>query len=519
MSEVIKRVTSVGGGSAGWLAAGVLASRFKPMSEGGIEVTVIESPDVNIIGVGEGTWPSMRSTLQAIGVSETDFIRECDVSFKQGSYFKNWRNGSDEYYHPFSPPGDFSQINLVEPWQSLNGSPSFADMVSPQIEVCRQNKAPKQITTPEYAFILNYGYHLNAGKFGEFLKKHCTEVLGVQYLCDHVNGVNSAEDGSIASLVTKNHGNHCADLYIDCTGFSSILLGQHYGIEFNDVRHVLFNDTALAVQVVYEDAEQAISSQTSATAQSAGWVWDIALPHRRGCGYVYSSAHVDDETAHRELLDYLSLSIDRTVAESLSFRKIPINSGYRKQFWTKNCLAIGLSAGFVEPLEASALVLVEMSAKYLADEFPATKEVMPLVAKRFNQKLESHWHQIIDFLKLHYCLTDRSASDYWIDNKKPESLTQSLLESLSLWQYRPPWHMDAPMIDALFPSASYQYVLSGMGFISQTQTVAKRGTDTQQQAAQRIFSEVHQKRKKLLAALPTNRDLLDRVKQHGLQTV
>ena len=130
MNAQVKRVVIVGGGSAGWLTAGVLASRFNTLAEGGIDVTLIESPDVSTIGVGEGTWPSMRSTLQSIGVSETEFVKCCDVSFKQGSHFKNWLNGDDEYYHPFMPPGEFSQVNLVTPWQTLASNQSFADLVS-----------------------------------------------------------------------------------------------------------------------------------------------------------------------------------------------------------------------------------------------------------------------------------------------------------------------------------------------------------------------------------------------------
>ncbi len=519
MSKQVKRVVIVGGGSAGWLVAGVLASRFKALAEGGIDVTLVESPDVKIIGVGEGTWPSMRTTLQAIGVSETDFMRECDVSFKQGSYFKNWRCDADEYYHPFSPPGEFSQVNLVTPWQQSYGDMSFADAVSPQIEICRHHKAPKQITTPEYAFILNYGYHLNAAKFGEFLKRHCVDKLQVRYISDHVTGVQSLADDSLKSLQTQHHGELEGDLFIDCTGFAAILIGEHYKIGFNKVDHILFNDTALATQVVYADEQQPISSQTSATALSAGWVWDIALPHRRGCGYVYSSAHIDHERAHDEFVAYLGQSMPAAVVEDLSFRKIAINSGYRKTFWHKNCIAIGLSAGFVEPLEASALVLVEMSAKMLADEFPANTDLMPLVAKRFNKKFEQHWQQIVDFLKLHYCLTKRTDSQYWLDNAQQSTYTDTLLENLALWQYRPPWHMDTPTNDALFPSASYQYVLCGMGFVSDVTQLPNRHFAQQLSSATQIFNDVQHKKQRMMSALPTNRDLLDKVRAHGFSKI
>ena len=519
MNAQVKRVVIVGGGSAGWLVAGILASRFKALEQGGIDVTLIESPDVKIIGVGEGTWPSMRTTLQEIGVSETEFMRECDVSFKQGSYFKNWHTGDDDYYHPFSPPGEFSHVNLVTPWQNSNRALSFADAVSPQIEICRQAKAPKQITTPEYAFILNYGYHLNAAKFGEFLKRHCVDNLQVRYISDHVVGINSSDDQSIKSLQTKKSGDLAADIFIDCTGFAAVLIGEHYKIGFNKVDKILFNDTALATQVVYADEDQPISSQTTSTAQSSGWVWDIALPQRRGCGYVYSSAHIDDDAAQKEFVEHLSQTVQESQLEDLSFRKIKINSGYRKTFWHKNCLAIGLSSGFVEPLEASALVMVEMSAKMLADEFPATKELIPIVADRFNKKFTRHWHQIIDFLKLHYCLSARKDSEYWIDNTHQSTYTDSMLESLALWQYRPPWHTDTPMIDELFPSASYQYVLCGMGYASDANQIARRKYTQQLNTAQQIFKDVQIKKQKMMSALPTNRDLIEKIKAHGFSKI
>jgi tryptophan 7-halogenase len=198
MNDTVSRVVIVGGGSAGWLTAGVIAAEHVSASQPGVEVILIESPDVSPIGVGEGTWPSMRATLQAMGVSETEFIRECDASFKQGSRFSGWVTGAnDSYYHPFTPPQNYHETNLAVAWQDLRGTVSFADAVSPQSHICERHLAPKQIATPEYAFNLNYGYHLDAGKFAVFLQRHCVQKLGVKHLLDHVTDINAGPFGFI----------------------------------------------------------------------------------------------------------------------------------------------------------------------------------------------------------------------------------------------------------------------------------------------------------------------------------
>ena len=215
-------------------------------------MTLVESPDVNPIGVGEGTWPSMRDTLRKMGISETDFIRECDASFKQASRFDRWITGADfdSYYHPFALPNGYGDVNLVS--AGLPSKKPFAEVVSYQPQLCHHGRAPKQITTPEWAAVANYAYHLDAGKFGQFLQKFCIEKLGVEHVLDHVTAVNSADNGDIAALETMTHGRIEGDLFIDCTGFASVLLGRHYGIPFISSREILFCDTALALQVPYE---------------------------------------------------------------------------------------------------------------------------------------------------------------------------------------------------------------------------------------------------------------------------
>ncbi|RFP09990.1 MULTISPECIES: tryptophan halogenase family protein [unclassified Duganella] len=507
---MVRRIVIVGGGSAGWLTAGLIAADHQGSS---LHVTLIESPDIAPIGVGEGTWPSMRDTLRRIGVSEADFFRECDASFKQGSRFNCWVNGSDHdyYFHPFVLPQGYGEVNLPEQWQAQHPNIPFADLVSYQPHLCVNGRAPKQVVTPEFSSVANYGYHLDAGKFGAFLRKHCLEKLGVHYVPDNVVGIANHDNGDIAALQTQTHGALEGDLFIDCTGMQSLLLGKHYEVPFLSQKHVLYNDSALAVQIPYPDDNYPIASQTSSTAQSAGWIWDIGLPTRRGIGHVYSSAHIGDEQAEAELRRYIAAT--GGPQDIPQPRKLSFNPGYRERFWHRNCVAIGLSAGFIEPLEASALALVEMSAAMVSDELPATRAAMDIVAQRFNDAFSYRWERVIDFLKLHYVLSQRRDSDYWRDNTA--AIPDRLNDLLTLWRHRAPSRNDFNRIEEVFPSASYQYVLYGMGFRSEFMNPQPR----QAALADGYFREAAALTHKMLGALPDNRELINHIKRHGLQKI
>lgn len=509
-----KTVVIVGGGSAGWLTAGIIAARHNPLCEDGqgVKVILLESPDVANLGVGEGTWPTMRDTLRQIGLSEVDFLRSCDVSFKQGSQFINWQRGEGEsYYHPFVPPGGYGSINLAAHWLQRRGDSNFADSVCPQGKICDLGLAPKTPQTPEYAFGLNYGYHLNAGKFVELLQRHCVEKLGVEHQLGHVDQVLSAENGDIAALSLKNGDEIYADLFVDCTGFAALLIGKHYNVPFVSQRGCLFNDTALAVQANHASEDTPIASCTKSTAQSSGWVWDIALPTRRGIGHVFSSQHVSLEKAEDELQRYLDA--DPALAKDQpSPRKITFQPGHRETFWYKNCVAVGVSAGFVEPLEASALVLIEKSAEFISNNLPQDRSAMTVVAKRFNEIIGKYWVDIIDFLKLHYVLSERTDSDYWREHSESGTIPESLQDSLDLWRSHVPWVSDSNNRVELFSAASIQYVLYGMGFVTDVNSSRYRSWNKDAALADRLMQDNLGKTEALMASQPSNRDLLNLVR-------
>jgi len=511
----IRKIVVVGGGSAGWITAGLIAANHARIPDSPIEVTLVESPQVGTIGVGEGTWPTMRSTLRQLGIPESTFIKECSAAFKQGTRFVDWVDGrrDDVYYHPFTAPAGYPDIGPASCWQQGRGDLSFTDSVSPQGMVCDRNLGPKQAGTPEYAGILNYGYHLDAGKFANLLTNHCRRSLGVRHVQDHITGVHTAENGDIASLETTANGRIAGDLFVDCSGMRSMLLGNHFGVPFVDQSRVLFNDTALAVQVPYADNGTPIASQTISSARDAGWVWDIGLSSRRGVGYVYSSRHGTEEQA-REILQAYLKETGAPPGAGESPRMISFSPGYREKFWHRNCVAVGMASGFIEPLEASALVMVELSARMIVEELPANRAVMDIVARRFNDKFHYRWARIIDFLKLHYVLSKRDDTAYWRDNRSRDSIPESLQELIELWRFRPPSQADFPHIDEIFSAASYQYVLYGMN--PDSARGPYQPAEAHRTKARQLFENNSRAANQCLATLPPHRALLEQIARHRL---
>jgi tryptophan 7-halogenase len=499
MKSSVQNVIIVGGGTAGWLSACMLAARRPDLS-----ITLVESPDIPTIGVGEGTWPTMRATLASIGISEGEFLVTCDAAFKQGSRFDGWIDGTtdDSYLHPFTGLPVGNARDLLVAWQA-DGALPFAAAMTSQHATCTRDLAPRQRGMPDYAGALNYGYHLDAGKFAGLLAKHATGRLGVTRISDEVTGVVPSERGDIAALELRGRGPLEGDLFIDCSGQAAILIDGHCKAGWIDRSDVSFNDRALAVQVPVA-AHSTIASQTIGTAHEAGWLWDIGLPTRRGIGCVYSSRFMADDEAERVLASYLRAKLPHFDARRLARRKLSFRTGHRAQFWNRNCVAIGLSAGFIEPLEASAIVLIELSLNALCDNFPATRATMDIHAARFNALFRYRWDRIVDFLKLHYVLSRRS-EPYWQAQRAPESTPLRLADQLALWREQPPSAWDFPQIDEVFPAASHLYVLYGMGFPAP----ADRGNPTA--ATRPRLDDVRERGRALAAALPTNRDYLSAV--------
>ncbi len=502
----VQHIVIVGGGTAGWITAGVLAARFRPRERDGLRITLIESPTVATIGVGEGTWPGMRDTLRTMRIDERDFLKACDATFKQASYFRDWLRPGSSYYHPFTPPRRFEEVDLAEAWLDNPQGLSFADFVSFQALVCDQDRAPKTAAAPGYESIANYAYHLDAGKFAAFLKSHCINTLGVAYISANVQVVQNDGDGYVTALSLDAHPDVSGDLFIDGTGFKALLVGEHYGVSPTPVRDELFVDTALAIQVPYDTTDAPIRSSTLSTAQAAGWIWEIGLTSRRGIGHVYASAFCSEDEARATLSRYVG---DKNAGDTA--RKIAINAGYRKSPWVKNCVAIGLSCGFVEPLEASSIVMIELAARELAEQMPQTRADMAALEPRFNERFATRWRAIVDFLKLHYALSERD-EPFWRANRDPWSMSAALKDQLQVWRSRTPAAADFPRRAEIFPAASYQYVLYGMGFETQLPAWRRFGFDQRRAALARDEVE---RAKLSVPQLPLNRTYFEGRVPHG----
>ncbi|AWL11970.1 Tryptophan 7-halogenase [Saliniradius amylolyticus] len=514
----IHNIVVLGGGTAGWLAANHLAKALNCRDSDEISVTLVESPDVPTIGVGEGTVPHIRHTLKYLGISETDVLRHCQATLKQSIQFINWNDspshrGKHSYHHLFDYP-DMSRGDLTPYWLLSETKTPYADYVSVQSHLIHQGLAPKSMMHPEYQGVTEYAYHMDALKFSELLASHATEKLGVKRVSGHVTQPLLHPNGDIKALQFKDGNTLEGDFFVDASGFNARLLSDAYQIPLIDKRHVLLADTALALQVPYSQPDAAIPCSTLATAQEHGWIWDIGLTQRRGVGYVYSSAHTSEQQAADTLSQYLVQSGN---AADLDYRRIPMQVGYRQQFWHRNCCAIGLSQGFVEPLEATGLLMFDLTARMLADTLPARRDQLAHAAKRYNQHVCYAWERVIDFIKLHYCISRRDDSDFWRDNREPASIPEHLSDKLYRWRYQVPSAYDFAQTNSIFNLDNYLYVLYGMEYHTDISAGAFRYAHSQQarQQAQFLKQMADQQSKQLMS----HRKFLELAGQHGLQRI
>lgn len=504
MADTRPDILIVGGGTAGWLTAAILAKQLK------VRIALIESSDIPTVGVGEGTFPTIAKTLATLGIDEAEFMRESSAAFKQGIRFVDWVRAPhgarhSHYYHPFALPRE-PGFELLPYWLSGEaGDIPYTDAVTLQGKVCDAGRAPKRATDAEFRGPMNYAYHLDAARFGAYLAS-VARRLGVEHLIGTVEQVELDEQGAIAGVMTREHGRLTAGLYIDCTGFASRLIGHALGSPFRNKNDVLFVDRAVTVQVPYEHERAAIPPFTISTAHEAGWTWDIALAKRRGVGYVYSSRHTDETRAEAVLRNYVGAA-----ANDLSVKQLKFQVGWRERHWVKNCVAVGLSGGFLEPLESTGILLIEAAAHMIAGLFQPGCE-FEHVSRQFNGLMTRRYERIVDFIKLHYYLTQRTDSPFWRDNADRASAPESLLSHLETWGHRPPSRFDFVMDHESFAPANYQFILYGMGFRTPR---AGNAPDRQAALARQEFARVRDAAKRAAAALPPHRELLDRVYQAG----
>jgi len=439
-----KKILVVGGGSSGWMTAAYVDAVLNRDGRRVADIGLIESPDVPRIGVGEATIPSINHILAAIGIDELEFLKRVDGTYKQAIKYVNWLDGRGEsYYHAFGrhrgSPVDTTTLN----WLMSNRSLPFSETISAQPVICEMCLAPKMLGSWDFGQPLPYAFHMNALKFADYLCEIATS-RGVRHYLDHVVDIEMTDNGDIAAAHTRSGERLDADLFIDCTGFAGILIEKKLGVPWIDCSQWLLCDRAVTIQVPYEhNFPGYVRPNTLATAVSAGWIWEIPLQNRRAWGYVHSSQYVSEDDAERELRSFVG-----QIGDDYPARFVPFKVGYRAKSWHRNCIAVGLSAGFIEPLESTGLYLSDLAAVMLTEHFPFDDD-MSAQAYRFNRILANRFLEILDFINMHYCLTRRTDNEFWREVQKPDRITDRLIAKFEFWRAKPP--SPADFEDQFFP--------------------------------------------------------------------
>lgn len=504
-----KDVLIVGGGTAGWLTAALLAKTLGCGADAdSVRITLLESQEIGAVGMAEASLPSLRGILQTLGIDESRLVRECGATFKQGVRFNHWVRapgmpGADHYFHPFSLPSQRADGPELLPYWLQGAGPvgqGFAAAATLQQRVADAGRAPKRLHEADFIGQQPYAYHYDAGLFADLLAAEA-RALGVRHVHATLERVELAPQGAIAAVHTREAGAFTAGLYVDCSGVRAALIGDALGSPSRSVDEVLFTDRMLTAQLPYDRPDAPIPSSTIATAQAAGWICDIGLQARRSIGYVYSSRHTDDEDAERTLRAYVG-----PASAGLNPRQLKLHAGYRETQWIENCVAVGASAGCLEPLEASAVGLIETAASLVCHLFPHDGDMAP-VARTFNLMMKARYERVVDFIKLHYCLTQRRDSAFWRDNADPASVPAALRDRLAMWRKRTPHRMDFLADLEMYSPASWQYVLYGMEYA--TALYANKRTLPRYDEACNEFRRITLMSHRALAELPSHRDLVD----------
>jgi tryptophan 7-halogenase len=444
----IKRIAIVGGGTAGWMAASILA---RALPGTGCVITVIESPDIGTVGVGEATIPPIIDLLRFLNINEGDFVKHTKSTYKLGIRFTDWTRAGDSYWHPFGAFG--AMINLrpfFHAWQK--GRASGLSMKFNDFSLCAALGDAGKFRFPDPAAQgpvsgLRYALHFDASLVAQYLRSY-SERLGVTRLERTVADATLREDGFIDEIVFSDATRLQADLYIDCSGFRGLLIEGALKTGYLDWTDVLPCDRAVALPTELSTARP---PYTEANARAAGWRWRIPLQHRVGNGYVYSSAHISDAQA---LDDLLSVVSGKPTADPRFLRFV---TGRRKLLWNRNCVALGLASGFLEPLESTSIHMVMSGTYKLLEHFPNTAFAQENIDS-YNNELIQEIERIRDFIVLHY-LTGRADTPLWAycqTMKLPDSLQQriELYKRTGRIRYK---------AGELFTDLSWFYIFEGIG--------------------------------------------------------
>lgn len=455
MSSSVLRMIVVGGGTAGWMAASLMNRRWGER----VRIQVVESPDIGIIGVGEGSTPQLKAFFDTLDIAEADWMPACQATYKAGIEFRHWstRPGFERYFHPFSTevddrtaPALYFNSFVRRKGADVVGHPDPYFLAT---ELARQQLAP--LPAWQFPFAAHYGYHFDSTRIGQVLRRHATE-RGIEHIEATVSEVLQDPDGNIQALCCSDGRRIEGDFFVDSTGFRSLLLQQSLRVPFVSFADNLYNDSAVVVQTPREPGP--IAPQTISTALGHGWVWRIPLTERIGNGYVYSSRHVDREQAEAEFRAHLQLP------EAASVRHLSMKVGRVAEHWSHNCLAVGLSQGFIEPLEATALHLVQETVERFIESFEAGG-FAATHRQIFNDTINHRFEGVRDYIVCHYRINSRSDTEYWRENARNECLSDSLKRVLHTWYSGEDLlpEIERQQLSRYYGAASWHCILAGYG--------------------------------------------------------
>ena len=420
----IKSIVIVGGGTAGWMTAAALSTVLLPEN---VKISLIESEQIGSIGVGEATIPDIANFNRMLGINEQEFLAATNGTFKLGIEFRDWGKLGDRYFHPFGGHGvDMNGIDFHQYWlhSKKNGNTASLEDYSICAVAAKQAKFVLPDNNPKSVFShLRYAYHFDALAYASYLRRYAEQrgIIRIEGKIERV--ITDPDSGHISSITLDDGHNLAAEFFIDCSGFKALLIDQTLGVKFKDWSHWLPCNRA---QAVASERVEPLLPYTISSAKKSGWQWRIPTQHRNGNGHIYCSDFISDDEAHQVLLDGLDA---KPLGDA---RTIDFKTGCREHFWYKNCVAIGLSGGFLEPLESTSIFLIQQGIIRFISLYP-DGQLNEILSKEYNRLMSREFTQIRDFIILHYFATSRDDSPFW-NYCRNMSVPDSLQHKIALFK-------------------------------------------------------------------------------------
>ena len=525
----IESITIVGGGSSGWMTAALLSSLGK------YEIALIESEKVKRIGVGESTLGHFNRFLRRLGLEDKDWMSKCNATYKTSIAFKNFREGKGErFQYPF---GNFDLFNDYKgtPVTFFELQSQYGEKLYPPSEFARycnhQTFLAEQCRLPadhndknivNFVFNDDTAYHFDADLFGEYLRDNVAIPNGVHHIKGDIEQVMKRPNGEISAVITKEGACIQSDLYVDCTGFKSLLLEQHMEVPFISFKDKLFNDRAIATHIEYTDKTTQMETYTDCVAHDNGWCWNIPLWNRVGTGYVYSSDYIDDGQALLEFKRYLSDRYSPENVQKCHFTPIKMKHGKHEKSWTKNVVAVGLSYGFLEPLESTGLMTTHESAILLCDALSRRHGFISRVdIDSFNFVTNNMIEAMKNFIVMHYTLAQRTDTQYWRDCLDVQMDHGGHYAESDAIAMKLVWAILDSLDGGAFQNSGYtgqMYIAAGMGWRPITEQLYKERASFAGSSNHPDLDECHemwqQDKKKLLEWCKTQPSHYEYLKEH-----